>query len=70
MTYEKNLVSTIIQNNDINSAVGDSGYVSNQEHNPLRIYDVQVQPHVFGMLYIGLVFYKLFGNYENVILKF
>lgn len=47
-SYDKNPVSSVVPSNDLNSAVGDSGYMSCQDHIPLRSHDIQIQPHVFG----------------------
>lgn len=48
ISFEKNSLLPVMQNNDINSAIGDSGYMSCQDHIPLRSHDVHVQPHMFG----------------------
>lgn len=48
-SYDKNPASSIMPNNDLNSAVGDSGYMSCQDPIPVQSHDFQIQPHVFDV---------------------
>lgn len=48
LSNDKNPTFSATANNDINSAVGDSGYMSCQDYVPLRPQDIQMQPHVCG----------------------
>ncbi|XP_065214700.1 guanine nucleotide exchange factor subunit Rich isoform X2 [Planococcus citri] len=51
LLFEKPQTFSVTQSNDLNSAVGDSGYMSCQDHLPPRTQDVglQIQPHVFDV---------------------